>query len=112
MSAVIGNHSGVAEFINWQGNFLFVAFRNWYKHIFSKIQRRPEHVGCGQVGFFFKKSWSIALYPTLLKPAEMSLLTLHLNYPTFMLGGDSGWVTGNDADRRVAAVQVRVTGFV
>lgn len=55
MSAVIGNHSGVAEFINWQGNFLFVAFRNWYKHIFSKIQRWPEHVGCGQVGVFFKK---------------------------------------------------------
>lgn len=70
MSAVIGNHSGVAEFINWQGNFLFVAFRNWYKHNFSKIQRRPEHVGCGQVGFFLKKAGAlpcILLYSSLLK---------------------------------------------
>lgn len=119
MSAVIGNNGGVAKFINWQGNFLFMAFRNWYKHIFSKIQGRPEHVGCGQAGFLKKnlkkkKKWSIALYPTLLKPAEISLLTLHLNHPTFMLGvgGDSGWVTGDEANRRVAAVQVRVSGFV
>lgn len=53
-----------------------MAFRNWHKHIFSKVQRLPEHVsgvGCEQAGVQF-------IYFSALLLLSYSIISLHI-YP-------------------------------